>query len=148
MSGLDNRELSLKLFVVLSKASRTIMDRAVKDMKKHGLTANEFSVLELLYHKGRSPLQQIGGKILVTSGGITYTIDKLEGKGLIRRVPCTEDRRVIFAEITEEGRKKMAELFPAHAAAIERIMRGLTPEEKAAAIPLVKKLGLAAQEDE
>lgn len=143
---MEDRELALKLFVVLSKAYRTIMDRAVKDMKKHGLSANEFTVLELLFHKGRFPLQQIGGKILVTSGGITYTIDKLENKGLIRRVPCAEDRRVTYAEITEEGKAFMETQFPRHAEAIERIMRGLTPEEKAAAIPLIKKLGLAAQE--
>lgn len=143
---MNDRELALKLFVVLSKASRTIMDRAVKDMKKNGLSANEFAVLELLYHKGRSPLQQIGGKILVTSGGITYTIDKLEGKGLIQRVPCAEDRRVTYAEITEQGRATMEELFPRHAEAIEEIMHGLTPEEKATVIPLIKKLGRAAQE--
>lgn len=143
---MNDRELALKLFVVLSKASRTIMDRAMRDMKKNGLSANEFAVLELLFHKGRSPLQQIGDKILVTSGGITYTIDKLEGKGLIRRVPCEEDRRVIFAEMTDEGRNTMEELFPRHAEAIEQIMQGLTPEEKETVIPLLKKLGVAAQE--
>lgn len=143
---MNDRELALKLFVVLSKAYRTIMDRAVRDMKKNGLSANEFAVLELLFHKGRSSLQQIGDKILVTSGGITYTIDKLEGKGLIRRVPCMEDRRVIFAEMTDEGRAAMEELFPRHAEAIEQIMQGLTPEEKETVIPLLKKLGLSAQE--
>jgi len=145
--GLDDRELALKLFVVLSRAYRTVMDRAVKDMRKHGLSANEFMVLELLYHKGRVPLQQIGENILLTSGGITYTVDKLEGKGLVRRVPCTEDRRVIFAAITETGRKIMEQLLPSHAEAICSIMRGLSPEEKETAIRLVQKLGLAAGEE-
>ena len=45
-------------------------------------------MLELLYHKGRTPLQRIGQQILLTSGSITYTVDKLESKGLLRRVPC------------------------------------------------------------
>ncbi len=60
---LDDSSLrSLKLFVVLSKAYKTVMDRAVKDMKQYGLSSSEFTILELLYTKGKVPLQQIGEK--------------------------------------------------------------------------------------
>jgi MarR family 2-MHQ and catechol resistance regulon transcriptional repressor len=142
---MKDQELSLKLLVVLSKAYKVIMDRAVKDMKKHGLSENEFAVLELLHHKGRFPLQQIGGRMLVTSGGITYTIDKLEGKGYLKRVDCLEDRRITYAEITDEGTKLMQDIFPAHAEVIHSMMEGLTDEEKQTAITLLKKLGLSAQ---
>lgn len=142
---MNDRELSLKLFVVLSKAYKVIMDRAVKDMKKHGLAENEFAVLELLHHKGKLPLQQIGERILLTSGGITYTVDKLEAKGYLKRVPCPDDRRVTYAELTAEGSKLMRSVFPAHAECIHGIMAGLTAEEKRTAIELIRKLGLAAQ---
>lgn len=142
---MNDQEQSLKLFVVLSKAYKAVMTRAVKDMKKNGLTEAEFSILELLYHKDRLPLQQIGGKILVTSGAITYTIDKLEGKGFLRRVHCPEDRRVTYAEITDEGRVLMGDIFPVHAEVIHSMMKGLTTEEKQLAIALLKKLGLSAQ---
>lgn len=142
---MDDRELSLKLLVVLSKAYKVIMDRAVKDMKKNGLSENEFTVLELLYHKGRFPLQQIGEKILVTSGGITYTIDKLEAKGYLKRVDCPEDRRITYAEITGEGTRLIENIFPAHAEVIHSMMKDLTIEEKQTAIALLKKLGFSAQ---
>nr|WP_276356800.1 MarR family transcriptional regulator [Cohnella sp. YIM B05605] len=140
-----SHDLSLKLFVVLSKAYKAVMDHAVKDMKKHGLSATEFTIMELLYHKGKFPLQQIGDKVLITSGSITYNIDKLEKRGLLKRVPCPDDRRVTYAEITEEGERWMSEVFPHHAEAIDSVMNGLTPEEKSAAIDLLKKLGLAAK---
>jgi MarR family transcriptional regulator, 2-MHQ and catechol-resistance regulon repressor len=143
---MNNLELSLKLFVVLSKAYKVVMDRAVKDMKKNGFSESEFIVLELLYHKGKFPLQRIGEKILVTSGGITYTIDKLEKRGLLKRVACPEDRRVTYAEITDEGAALMSEIFPAHAQVIEEMLKGLTPEEKQIAITLVKKIGMSALE--
>ncbi|WP_308633983.1 MarR family winged helix-turn-helix transcriptional regulator [Paenibacillus silvisoli] len=143
---MTNQDLSLKLFIVLSKASKVVMDRAVKDMKKHGLSETEFSVLELLYHKGKFPIQRIGEKILVTSGGMTYTIDKLEKKGYLKRVACPEDRRVTYAEITEAGQELLREIFPAHAQVIESMMEGLSMEEKQAAIALIKKIGLGAQE--
>lgn len=132
---------SLKLFVVLSKAYKTLMDLAVKDMKTHGLSAAEFTILEVLYHRTRIPLQQIGEKILVTSGSITYNIDKLENKGLLKRVPCSDDRRVTYAEITEAGRVLFDDIFPKHVSSLHRLMSGLDTEEKAQAAELLKKLG-------
>lgn len=143
--GMNNRDLSLKLFVVLSKAYKVIMDRAVKDMKQNGLSAAEFAVLELIYHKGRMPLQRIGERILVTSGSITYTVDKLEKKGYLQRVDCPEDRRVIYAEITPSGKEMFDRIFPGHGEAVEALMDGLTPEEKQVSIILLKKLGYYAQ---
>ncbi|AIQ55302.1 MULTISPECIES: MarR family winged helix-turn-helix transcriptional regulator [Paenibacillus] len=132
---------SLKLFVVLSKAYKSLMDHAVKDMKSHGLASAEFMVLEVLYHRTRIPLQQIGEKILVTSGSITYNIDKLEKRGLLKRVPCDEDRRVTYAEITEAGRELFDNIFPKHVASIHGLMGGLNEDEKGQTIDLLKKLG-------
>jgi len=137
----DAHATSLKLLVVLSKAYRAITERSVKGVKQYGLSPSEFMILEVLYAKGRIPLQQIGEKILVTSGSITYNIDKLEKKALLRRVPSAQDRRVIYAEITEEGTALFNRIFPEHAASVHALMSGLTEEEQLAAIELLKKLG-------
>ncbi|MDF2926507.1 MAG: MarR family transcriptional regulator [Paenibacillaceae bacterium] len=136
-----DRAASLKLFVVLSKAYNRIASQAIKDMKRHGLSPSEFTIMELLYHKGRIPLQQIGERILITSGSITYNIDKLEQKALLKRVPCAEDRRVIYAEITPDGSGLMERVFPLHAEVLHSAMAGLSSEEKASAALLLKKLG-------
>lgn len=136
---------SLKLFVVLSKAYKNVMDRAVKDMKRHGLSPSEFTILEVLYNKGRFPLQQIGEKILITSGSVTYNIDKLEKRELLRRVPSPSDRRVIYAEITDQGRELFDRIFPEHAAEVHQIMGGLSEEETEMASMLLKKLGKGAE---
>jgi MarR family 2-MHQ and catechol resistance regulon transcriptional repressor len=143
----DNQQLALKLMVVLSKAYKVVMDQAVKDMKQYGLSATEFMIMELLFHKGKFPLQQIGDKVLITSGSITYNIDKLEKKGLLKRVPCPDDRRVTYAEISPQGQEWFGNLFPGHAAAIESTMQGLSPEDKKTVIELLKKLGLTAQSE-
>ncbi|AIQ71493.1 MarR family transcriptional regulator [Paenibacillus graminis] len=137
----EEQAASLKLFVVLSKAYKSLMDHAVKDMKSHGLASAEFMVLEVLYHRTRIPLQQIGEKILVTSGSITYNIDKLEKRGLLKRVPCSEDRRVTYAEITDAGRELFDDIFPRHVSSIHSLMGSLNQEEKSQAIQLLKKLG-------
>ena len=59
----EELDQSLKLFIVLSRANRSINDHVHKFIQQHGMNPTEFAVLELLYHKGQQPLQQIGGKI-------------------------------------------------------------------------------------
>lgn len=137
---------SLQLFVVLSRASQWVNAHADRHIRRIGLNRTEFGVLELLYHKGRQPLQQIGEKILMTSGNITYVVDKLVQKELVVRVGCPEDRRVWYAEITDKGTAFIEDTFPEHTAVIEEAVKGLSPEERQAAAVLLKKLGRSAEE--
>ena len=134
---------SLKLFIVLSRAFRALNEEVNKVIQQKGLNPTEFAVLELLYHKGKQPLQQIGGKILLASGSITYVVDKLEQKSLLTRVGCPKDRRVTYAEITEAGKAFIEEIFPPHSQRIHDLMEVLDTEEKQTAIELLKKLGLS-----
>lgn len=133
---------SLKLFIVLSRAFRSVNEYTNEFIQQHGLNPTEFAVLELLYHKGDQPLQQIGDKILLASGSITYVVDKLEKKEFIERVACADDRRVTFAHITKKGKTFIESIFPEHQNRIHQIMSVLTSEEKEAAIQSLKKVGL------
>ncbi|KAA9026058.1 MarR family winged helix-turn-helix transcriptional regulator [Niallia endozanthoxylica] len=142
----NENDQSLKLFIVLSRAYRAVNEHVNKRIQLYGLNPTEFAVLELLYHKGDQPLQQIGGKILLASGSMTYVIDKLEKKEYIIRVACAEDRRVTFARITEKGKKLIEQIFPSHQNEIERIMSVLSSEEQQTAIGLIKKIGLSLKE--
>ncbi|GEM02336.1 MarR family transcriptional regulator, 2-MHQ and catechol-resistance regulon repressor [Halolactibacillus halophilus] len=135
---------SLKLFVVLSKAYRAVSDQVADDIRSKGLNTTDFGVLELLYHSGDQPLQKIGDKILLASGSITYVVDKLEKKGLVKRTQSEKDRRVTYAAITTDGVALLNEIFPDHWKQIERITNGLTEDEKIEAIMLLKKLGTFA----
>ncbi|MGG3466465.1 MarR family transcriptional regulator [Neobacillus pocheonensis] len=140
----DSVSTSLKLFIVLSRAYKAINEHVNKAIQANGLNPTEFAVLELLYHKGDQPMQQIGGKILLASGSITYVVDKLEQKGMLKRIACPKDRRVTYAQITDDGKKFIQEIFPDHAQQIDKLMSSLTAEEKMQAIELLKKLGIPA----
>jgi MarR family 2-MHQ and catechol resistance regulon transcriptional repressor len=136
---------SLELFIALSRANQWVNAHADRDIKKLGLNRTEFGVLELLYHKGQQPLQRIGTKVLMSSGNITYVVDKLEKKDLVRRNASVTDRRLIFAQITERGEQFIESVFPNHTQVIENAVKGLTEEEKKTASQLLKKLGLYAE---
>ncbi len=142
----NKRDTSLDLYIALTRASQWVNAHVDRDIKRSGLNRTEFGVLELLYHKGSQPLQQIGGKVLMSSGNITYVVDKLEQKGLVRRRACTEDRRLVYADITDAGRQMIEEVFPEHTEVIRQAVDGLDEGEKMAVSALLKKLGKAAEE--
>src|SRR5690348_9938902 len=127
MSNRPRRTPSLALFIVLSRAYNWVNAHVTRDIRRYGLNPTEFGILELLYHQGPLPLQQIGEKILISSGNITYAVDKLEQKQLLVRKPSAHDRRVIFAELTPQGQELLGTLFPQHAevirAAVSKIGR-------------------------
>ncbi len=142
----NETERALKLFIVLSRASKVVLEEANKLIETYKLNPTEFAVLELLYHKGRQPIQKIGQKILLSSGSMTYVVDKLEKKGLIERVFCKEDKRVTYMSITAAGNELIEEIFPSHEKRINELMSALTETEQETAIDLLRKLGLSIKD--
>lgn len=137
---------TLKLWVVLARAYGAVVEHVRADVARHGLTQAEFGVLEALYHKGPLLLGEVQRKILVSSGGITYLMDRLVEKGLAERRPCEEDRRAWWAALTPAGEALIERIFPEHRAALEHAFSSLSDDEKREAAALLRRLGLGAVE--
>lgn len=135
---------ALKLWVVLSRAQAAVSAHVTADVARHGITLTEFGILEALYHRGAMLLGEVQRRILVSSGGITFLVDRLVAKGLVERQQCPTDRRARYATLTSAGESLLAQIFPAHAAAIERAVGALDPDEQALAVQLLKRLGHGA----
>lgn len=142
----DATAQALKLWVVLSRAHRAIGTHAAAHAAGHGLTLAEFGALEALYHCGDMLLSDLQRRILVSSGGITFLVDRLTKKGFVTRRRCPDDRRARFASLTPEGERLVREIFPAHAARIRAVCAGLTAAEQREAAALLRTLGVAAAE--
>ncbi len=121
---------NLKLVIALARTHNALFGIIEKRLRKHNLSISEFGVLEFLFHKGRQPVQVIAEKILVTSGTITYVIDKLAKKGLVTREKCSEDKRRFYVDLTDGGRALIAEIFPYHEKHLEELFKGLDPKSK------------------
>lgn len=135
---------ALKLWVVLSRASTWVGEHARIDICRHDLTPAEFGVLDLLYHKGPQLLGEVQRKVLVSSGGITFLVDRLAKRGLVERLACPSDRRARYAALTKEGERLMREVFPGHALAIRKAVSGLGLTDQRALIALLRRLGTEA----
>jgi MarR family 2-MHQ and catechol resistance regulon transcriptional repressor len=138
------QERALKLFVVLTRASNSLHRKLNEQIDLHDLTLTEFGILEALYHKGPLLLGDVQRKILLSSGGVTYTVDRLAEKGLVERRECSSDRRARYAALTPKGEALISEIFPEHADHITELMSVLTSKEQGELTDLLRRLGLSA----
>ena len=136
---------SVHLWLILWRAFETIQKHAVLHIASLGLGFSDFSVLELLLHKGPAPVNRIGEKVRLASGSITVAVDRLERKHLVERKNDPGDRRARVVHLTESGRKLIDCAFADHERALERAMSALNEEERMEAMRLLKNLGLSAQ---
>ncbi|MDR7002995.1 MarR family transcriptional regulator [Neobacillus niacini] len=127
-------------FLILMQTSKAIHERIKEEMAKNNLGITEFSVLEVLYQKGKQTIQQIGNCILISSGSMTYVIDKLEQKGLLSRNACPDDRRVIHVILTDDGNQLMNEIMPKYHEFINHMFDSLDSNEAETLVQLLKKL--------
>jgi MarR family 2-MHQ and catechol resistance regulon transcriptional repressor len=136
---------ALKLYVVLTKAAASLHAHARSDIARHDLLESEFAILEALYHKGPLLLGEVQKRVLVSSGGTTFLIDKLADRGLVERAPCASDRRARYAKLTPAGTTLMKKIFPTHAEVIRRAMSGLGLADQRKLTALLKTLGTEAE---
>ncbi|MFD1453497.1 MULTISPECIES: MarR family winged helix-turn-helix transcriptional regulator [Oceanobacillus] len=143
-----SENLSLKTFVITMKASKALEEVTKQDIKKHGMRASDFAILEALYHKGRQTIREISESVLISTGSITYVIDKLEKKELLIRTNCPDDRRAVYLEITDRGKQTMDDIFPKHQLVIEELFDGISESDKETVIEVLKKVGHKASNKE
>src|SRR5215471_11376187 len=92
------------VWLVLWKAAQAVEAYAKSSIAGLDLCGSDFAVLEALLHKGALPINEIGKKVLLTSGSITVAVDRLEAKGLLERRASAEDRRARIVHLTRGGR--------------------------------------------
>lgn len=100
---------------------------------EYDLSPTAFDVLANLRRAGapyrRTP-SELANFSMLTSGGMTGRLDSLERQGLIRRLPAPNDRRVVYAELTDVGRELIDKVVEAHLAQEEKMLAVLTREQR------------------
>ena len=83
---------------------------------QHGLGMSEFEVLERLASEGDCSVRvaEIADHVHLSQSALSRVIDRLEKHGLVKRGVCENDRRAIFAELTDDGRERYEAARPTH----------------------------------
>jgi DNA-binding MarR family transcriptional regulator len=89
---------------------------------QHGLGMSEFEVLERLADEGDCSVRvaEIAEHVHLSQSALSRVIDRLEKHGLVKRGVCDNDRRAIFAELTDDGRDRYEAARPTHREVLER----------------------------
>ena len=123
--GENMTDINLKLVIAIATNYNTVFSKIEKNIQEYGLNISEFGVLEMLWHKGEQPIQKIAEKILVTSGTITYIIDKLQKKDLVYRKQFEKDKRIFYVSLTENGETLISNIFPKHKEYLDNLFQGV-----------------------
>lgn len=125
----------------LAALHHRIEDRIERALQAgHDLNVNEYCVLHLLGQQREHHLrmQQLADAIVLSQSATTRLVTRLEDRGLLARYLCPTDRRGIYADVTDKGRKILAEATPTHDEAFAAALADAADEPGLA--PLVKAI--------
>ena len=133
---------SAEVIVRLLRTYGAVAEQLGKHLEEFGLTQPQFNVLMLLFsaNQHRLPMRDIAEGLHVTRFNVTKLIDRMERDAVVKRTPATEDRRVIFVEMTEEGLTKLRRCLRLHWRRIDAMVSGLSVLEQDQLLALLAKL--------
>ena len=108
----------------LVESWRDLMDRYARAVgslerrleEEHGLGVSEYEVLERLAEgpKTQRRMQELAGSVHLSQSALSRVVGRLEADGLVTRGMCPEDRRGIYACLTDSGRERYEAARPTH----------------------------------
>jgi DNA-binding MarR family transcriptional regulator len=96
---------------LMKRVQMSIVYQVDKRLAEHGLTSAQWGpLMRMQTAGGGSTVAELARWMQVDAGAMTRLLDRLEKKGLCKRVRSTEDRRVVRVELTRKGETAMAEV--------------------------------------
>lgn len=93
------------------------------------LTTAQWGPLMRLQKSGDMPMAELARCLNIDAGAMTRTLDRLEKKGLVRRERSTEDRRVVYVVLTDEGREALKHVPGELCQVLNEHLAGFSEEE-------------------
>ncbi len=124
-----------------------LFSNVLKKMKKewikqleHGLSPSQYFILKILRRSGPQKATELAEAIQMTPGAITWTSDKLVCEGYAERKRAEEDRRVVYLEITDKGKKIVDSMIEKQKSVTARFFEGLSDEDINHLIQIYKQI--------
>jgi DNA-binding MarR family transcriptional regulator len=133
----------LKVTGRLSRIGPLLARRQESVFNRLGLNRGEVGMLSALRiarpHHRLSPTRLAKG-LMLSSAGVTSRIDRLERRGLVRRLPDPDDRRGVIVELTDEGVAAVDAAVAAVATSDRQLVERLDSQEISQLEGLLRKL--------
>ncbi|KJF25154.1 UNVERIFIED_ORG: MarR family transcriptional regulator [Nocardia globerula] len=107
-----------------------VLNRELQD--SHDLSLADYRILVMLSEApdGSTRMSDLADGVLSSRSRLTHQIRRMESQGIVERTTCAEDGRGVLAQITDEGRRRLAAAAPTHVAGVRKnLVDLLTPNE-------------------
>lgn len=112
--------------------------------RKYGVTPSQYNVLRILRGEGKPmPSLEIADRMVQVVPAITGLIDRLQAQDLVKRKRCTEDRRIVFIEITSKALSLLKEVDEPELNLHRKLIGHLNSEELSTLSRLLEKARLS-----
>ncbi len=125
------REAFLPVLRELARCYQAFERHSSRHIRSLGLTPSQFDIIATLGNTPGMSCRELGERTLITKGTLTGVIDRLEGRGLLRRHGCAHDRRSFTVALTAAGEREFARVFPEHLAFLRPTFAALSGDELA-----------------
>ncbi|POF29039.1 MarR family winged helix-turn-helix transcriptional regulator [Roseibium marinum] len=150
MPELSGKLLPMVLIGRLNEAAQVMSrDYQVPAYADIGLKTGEFDVLATLVRSGppyKLTPTELYRTTMMSSGGMTARLDRLEKAGFIERCPHPEDRRALSVCLTDKGLRLIKGKIPDYVETLHAAVDGLTKDEQSELSHLLEKLIRSAAE--
>ena len=119
------------------QASRLVLEELDRRLDaEHRMSVNEFDVLITLDNAPdrRLRMSELADAVMLSSGGLTRLVGRLEQRGLVERVQDADDGRSFHATLTDAGARRLAEARATHNAVIEELVGSRLSKDQTAAL--------------
>jgi MarR family transcriptional regulator, lower aerobic nicotinate degradation pathway regulator len=107
---------------------------------REDLTPMQFSVLAKLYEAGPCSQNSLGRRTAMDVATIKGVVARLDERGLIHKLPSSEDKRKLLIDLTPAGRLTLEKVIPRAIEISAMTLAPLTREEQAVFMGLLRKL--------
>lgn len=120
--------------------------RGLEDgLRPYDFNVTEYWVFASCFTHEPITISGLGEFAPLASGRASRMVSRFEDRGLVRKVRLREDRRVVWVEMTDEGKALAAELLSVARAHYVNVMGGVTEEELTRLIDFVEKMASNAE---
>ena len=131
----------LQFLADLGRTSAWISNRYTTFLKPYGISTQQFNILRVLRTANDwIAMHKVNELLIIKSPNITRLADKLVAKALINRNRSVEDRRVVYVQITDDGRKLLAQIDKEHEGELSDYMDSFTKEEAIMMAEILKRI--------
>ncbi|MFR0357707.1 MarR family winged helix-turn-helix transcriptional regulator [Streptomyces sp. MCC57] len=114
---------------------------------RHGIAASQFEFLRYLRDHPRARVGDLAGFFAVGVGATSKGMDRLEGRGWVRRIPNPADGRSSLLELTDAGIELVDDAENTFATVSQLVQAALDPEQLQATAQALRRLCVALEHD-